>query len=151
MNATPTFKSLFDSSRGSLSYKVEGLIIDFTEQLCARLEGLGLSKVDLAERMHTSPAYVSKLFSGGTNFTLESMAKLTEALDADVRIDVVPKVSIEDWIEVMEKSGPSEKVKILSLWSRHQSEKVDEGKSLVDFRRWELEFQTDNFQLDKVA
>lgn len=56
-----------------------------------RLDELGLSQKDLAERMACSPQYVSKLLRGSENLTLDTISKLEECLDIDlVRTALTP-------------------------------------------------------------
>ena len=49
-----------------------------------RLKEIGLSQKELAERMHCSPQYISKLLKGSENLTLETISKLEECLDLDI-------------------------------------------------------------------
>ena len=49
-----------------------------------RLDQIGLSQKELAERMHCSPQYISKLLKGSENLTLETISKLEESLDLDL-------------------------------------------------------------------
>lgn len=49
-----------------------------------RLDELGLSQKELAEKMGCSPQYVSKLVKGSENLTLETISKLEECLDLDL-------------------------------------------------------------------
>ena len=49
-----------------------------------RLDQIGLSQKELAERMHCSPQYISKLLKGSENLTLETISKLEECLDLDL-------------------------------------------------------------------
>lgn len=49
-----------------------------------RLERLGLSQKELAERMNCSPQYISKLLKGTENLTLETISKLEECLSMDL-------------------------------------------------------------------
>ena len=49
-----------------------------------RLKESGLSQKELAERMHCSPQYISKLLKGSENLTLETISKLEECLDLDI-------------------------------------------------------------------
>jgi transcriptional regulator with XRE-family HTH domain len=119
MNKSPTFKGLFDSVRNTIPYKVEGLIIELTEQIAARLKVLGLSRSAFAERLGTSPAYASKLLSGGTNFTLESLVKVAEALNSEVRVEMVSKDSLASWIPALEKSMPPRRAECM-IWAHWQ-------------------------------
>ena len=49
-----------------------------------RLEELGMSQKELAQKMNCSPQYISKLLKGSENLTLETISKLEEFLDLDL-------------------------------------------------------------------
>lgn len=49
-----------------------------------RLEELGMSQKQLAQKMNCSPQYISKLLKGSENLTLETISKLEEFLDLDL-------------------------------------------------------------------
>ena len=56
-----------------------------------RLDELGLTQKELAERMACSPQYVSKLLRGSENLTLDTISKLEECLGIDlIRIALSP-------------------------------------------------------------
>lgn len=50
----------------------------------SRLKELGLSQKDLAQKMDSSPQYISKLLRGNENLTLETIAKLEDCLEMDL-------------------------------------------------------------------
>lgn len=55
---------------------------------------LGIKRADLARKIETSPAYVSKVLNGtGGNFTLETMAKWARAIGAVVQVRLVKEGS----------------------------------------------------------
>lgn len=60
------------------------LSLAFTEDLIHRMDALGMTRAQLARAIDKSPAYVSKILNGDTNFTLETMAALAEAVDGTV-------------------------------------------------------------------
>ena len=61
---------------------------EFAENLSRLMEQRGVSKAVLARRLDSSPSYVSKVLRGNTNFTIESMIRLTRALDGKLSIHV---------------------------------------------------------------
>jgi transcriptional regulator with XRE-family HTH domain len=134
MNAKITFKQLFDSARDTLPYKIEGLILDVTEQVASLLHTCGMSRSKLAEKLNTSPAYVTKFLSGGTNFTLASMAKVADAFDCDISVKIIPRTSFADWILVLEKNlaAGSQQVAIQEQWRRlHKPSQTEETNRLI--------------------
>lgn len=71
------------------SYWVEQLKLDFSILLERRRKNAGLSYADLAKKIDTSPAYISKIFRGDANFTIESMVKLSRATGGKVDLRII--------------------------------------------------------------
>src|SRR5205085_11124542 len=53
-----------------------------------RLKTLGLTEMDLANRLRSSPAYVTKLLNGRNNFTLRTMVRVARLLKSEVNIEL---------------------------------------------------------------
>ena len=115
MKSPTTYNELFNSVRDTIPYKVENELVQFTEQVTDLLAVLKLSRSEFAKRLNASPSYVTKLLSGGTNCTLESMVKVAVALGAELKIQITPKDSPGNWIEKMEKVGQSERAQ--GMWA----------------------------------
>ena len=54
------------------------------------LERRGLSRREFAERLGTSKAYVTRIFKGNGNFTINTMTRLVHALGGTIDIHVTP-------------------------------------------------------------
>jgi transcriptional regulator with XRE-family HTH domain len=65
---------------------VELARIDFEEDLYRLMEEQELSQADLAKAVGVSPAFISKVLHGSTNYTLKTMAKLGRALGASLHV-----------------------------------------------------------------
>ena len=87
-----SFGVIFAQPRRSHSYWENRAALDFTEAVYQRMTTLGLTKSQLAERLGTSPAYVTKILGGEANFTLKTMVRLARALEAGVAVHLVPGV-----------------------------------------------------------
>lgn len=72
-------------------YWAEGLKLEFAEQVGRLLEERKMTRAELARRLGTSPAYVTKILHWTANLTLESMAKIALALDARVTLELAPR------------------------------------------------------------
>ena len=72
-------------------YWAEGLKLDFAEEVGRLMEERNMSRADLARKLGTSPAYVTRILRWTANLTLESMAKIALALDARVSLGIVAK------------------------------------------------------------
>lgn len=94
-----SFRALFERAEESLSYHVEGAIIDFTEELCRVMDAKGVSRAELARRIETSPAYVTKILRGRSNFTLASIVRVAHALGHEIHIHMAPKGAMTRWID----------------------------------------------------
>ncbi len=85
---------MFEEAEQSVDYWAEGSIVEFTEALWARMEEEKVSRAELARRLGTSKAYVTKVLGGNANFTLYSLAKLALALGGKVRVSIEPIVPV---------------------------------------------------------
>ena len=84
------FQKMVAEAEATPEFWAEGAILEFTEALWARMEEEGVSRAELARRLGTSKAYVTKVLGGNANFTLYSMAKLALAVGGKVRIGIEP-------------------------------------------------------------
>lgn len=97
--------------------------LSFAVYIDRRMKELGISRSELAEKIGSSPAYISKVLRGDKNLTIESMAKLAWHVDAKLHIyisrkdcdwkiiDVIaspsnkPIVGAEDWASVANEAA----------------------------------------------
>lgn len=95
------FKSFLKDAKNRDSYWVEKAILEFTSELHKLMQENGITKKEMARVIGTSPAYITKIFSGNANFTIESMVKLTRALDGRLSIHVSHKDSKVIWRDII--------------------------------------------------
>lgn len=74
---------------GSVEYWTQAAMRRFVLDINARMAVQGLSRAELAKKLGTSPAYVTKAMRGDVNFTLETMTRLALAVGGKLRIEVV--------------------------------------------------------------
>jgi transcriptional regulator with XRE-family HTH domain len=79
------------SAQETDEYWAEALKLEFALALDKNRRAAGLSGVELAKRLKTSPAYISKILGGESNLTIETMVKLARAVDGHIRIEIVGK------------------------------------------------------------
>ncbi len=89
------FQEMVAEAQATPEFWAEGAILEFTEALWARMEQEGISRAELARRLGTSKAYVTKVLGGNANFTLHSLAKLALAVGGKVRVSIEPIVPVE--------------------------------------------------------
>ena len=80
-----------DRFRGTLDYELANAEMDFTDTLETLMQRRGVNNSELARRIETSPAYITKILRGSTNFTLETMVKLVRALDGELHVRACAK------------------------------------------------------------
>lgn len=71
------------------AYWMESAKLDFAMKLEKQMKLAGLSYANLAKKIGTSAAYISKTFRGDTNMTIETMVKLSRATGARLNIEIV--------------------------------------------------------------
>jgi transcriptional regulator with XRE-family HTH domain len=69
------FRQDVEWARQHPEYWSEKFKLDVATQVAAQLDRLGISQAELARRMGTSPAFVTKILRGYHNWTLETLAK----------------------------------------------------------------------------
>src|SRR5436305_6534045 len=88
-----SFPELFEQAEQHDDYWVAGTILEFTEGVVREMKRQGVTRTELAKRLGATPAYVTKILRGKANFTLETMVRLARALDAELRVQLVPGTS----------------------------------------------------------
>lgn len=84
------------------SYWIESTKHDFAFALEKSRIASGMTYADLARKLGTSPAYVSKIFRGDVNLTIESMVRLARAAGGSLNIHVAAKpVKATAWAGVV--------------------------------------------------
>ncbi len=82
-----------DNNVDSLTYKY---ILDFSENILEILDKKGIKNKNkyLAKKLKCSPANISKLFNGRSNFTIRKLVELSSAVDYDLSISLRPKLAV---------------------------------------------------------
>jgi transcriptional regulator with XRE-family HTH domain len=81
-------KTKIDKYSKNADYLLERQILEITEKISIRIQELGWSKKDFAEKMGVSQALVTKLLNGTNNFTLKTLVKISQLLDFELNIDM---------------------------------------------------------------
>lgn len=82
-------KDFVDKARSTDAYWVEAAKLRFAVGLDHQRIKAGLTYKDVATKLGTSAAYISKIFRGDSNVTIESMVKLARATGARLEVHVV--------------------------------------------------------------
>lgn len=103
MKISGTLNGFVEKARLSDSYWVERAKLNFALALERQRKAAGLTYKAVAEKLGTSAAYVTKVFRGDTNMTIETMVKLARATggELDVRILDFQAASISKDVELL--------------------------------------------------
>ena len=101
-NQVKSFAELANLARQQTAYHVQGPILEFTEEVVLKMREQDVSKADLAKKLNTSAAYISKMLGGNNNFTLETMVKVAQALECDLRVHLQSQGTISQWFDLLD-------------------------------------------------
>ena len=73
---------------GTPEFDFDLLTIEIGEAIGARMDELGISRAELAQRMGVSRARVTQVLSGADNLTLRTLVAVANALDAQLAVRV---------------------------------------------------------------
>lgn len=76
--------------KGTPEFEFDLLAISVGEAILARMEALGLTRTELAERMGVSRARVTQVLAGADNLTLKTLVAVANALDSAVAVKLEP-------------------------------------------------------------
>lgn len=94
-----SFAELLTEARRSPAYHREKIVQRFLRTAERTMDAHGISRADLARRMEVKPPYVTRLFGGGTNLSLDTVAKIAAALDMEVHLHLAPVGQDTRWVE----------------------------------------------------
>ena len=85
------FEKMLDTVKDSFEFRLETIILDITEQISKRMNERQINRTQLAKALDVSPAAVTKILNGNSNFTLKTLLSLGDVLDLDLSINFRPK------------------------------------------------------------
>jgi len=85
-----SFAALFDKARDNFEYHMEGYRYDISEQIFQAFEKSGITRADFAKKMNVSKGRISQILGGTSNYTLESLIRISEILDYDLKLFIRP-------------------------------------------------------------
>jgi antitoxin component HigA of HigAB toxin-antitoxin module len=93
------FRRFVQEAESSVDYWADGPITEFIEDVWRLMEEQKVSRAELARRLGSSRAYVTKLLGGNANFTLQTMVKVAMAFGAQVHVHVAGRDTLTRWID----------------------------------------------------
>lgn len=93
----PSFRQLLAATKETPEYKAQRKGVEFLAEIHALMQKKNVSKAQLAQKLCCSGAYITKLFTGSNNLTLETMEKLVKALDANYSFKICDRHQNVQW------------------------------------------------------
>ncbi|MDD2902869.1 MAG: helix-turn-helix transcriptional regulator [Syntrophales bacterium] len=93
-----SFAKLVKQAKKREAYWLADAVYTFTEELHNLAENANISRSELARRLGVSPAYITKLFRGNANFTIETMVRLARAVGARLHLHIAPEEKEVCWL-----------------------------------------------------
>ena len=84
MNSTKNLTEFLKEYKNDPEFLAEEIILDIMEKVSTIMERKKITKAELAKKLDTSKAYITKLLSGNPNITILTLAKLTIALEENI-------------------------------------------------------------------
>ncbi|MFY9821639.1 MAG: helix-turn-helix transcriptional regulator [Thermoanaerobaculia bacterium] len=115
MENLKNYRQMLEEAEASVDYWLAGPVTDFTEDLCRLMKENDVTRAELARRIGSSRAYITKLLRGNANFTLTTMVKLAMAVGGAIHIHVSDQRAVTRWHDEVRgrkpKAGDSPKVR----------------------------------------
>jgi plasmid maintenance system antidote protein VapI len=122
------FSMMLKDAKSKVAYWVEAAKLDFALELTRHMKEKSVSNAELASRLETSPAYITKLLRGDGNLTIETMVKATRAIDCDFHIHISHRNATVKWLDVIsnDKANPE-----ASRWVQNAKVKHHDSVSIA--------------------
>ena len=104
MRLSKVIQKFVEKAKESDGYWVERTKLDFSLGLEKQRRVARMSYADIARKIGSSAAYVTKVFRGDANMTIESMVKLARATGGQLHIQIVDEqASTRRWDQFSQK------------------------------------------------
>jgi transcriptional regulator with XRE-family HTH domain len=123
------YRKLFEEAETHPDYWMGIPVLEFTDDLCRIMKEKKVSRAELARRIGSSRAYITKLLGGGANFTLLTMVKLAMALDGAVHIHIADKQAISKWRDKLPRKAAKKPTKKVAKPPRHPADEAEEPEA----------------------
>jgi len=100
------YRQFLERVESSPGYWHEVAVAELTQDLCRLMEEKQVSRAELARRMGTSRAYITKLLGGNANFTLATMVKLAMAFDGALHVHIADQRAVTRWQDELPGEPP---------------------------------------------
>jgi len=99
----------------------ESAKLDFAVAMERMMGKSNLTKSDLARRIGSSPAYITKVLRGDSNLTIHTMVKLARAAEGSLHLHISPRNHAVRWFEKIDggKTTAQQSAKAAIAWQHY--------------------------------
>lgn len=102
MKLSKSLQAFAEDAQADDAYWVEEAKMDFSTALEKQRRRAGLTYAAIAKRIGSSAAYITKVFRGESNLTIESMVKLARSTGGRVQIQIIDEAAdTKLWVSTM--------------------------------------------------
>ncbi len=99
MSFSKALQRFSELAKGKDAYWIEQAKLDFSMALESQRRAAGMTYSAIAKKIGTSAAYITKVFRGDANLTIESMVKLARSTGGRVNIQIVDEhTDAQRWV-----------------------------------------------------
>ena len=96
-----SFAALYAKLEPTPDYQASAMAVQFLADVHARMQALGMTQAELARKLNVSPAYITKLFRGSANLSVETMTKFSAAVGCKIHLHLANSVHQVRWFDVV--------------------------------------------------
>jgi len=121
------YRKYFEEAKKNDSYWINLITLKFATSLWGAMQKKNIKSSELARLIGKSPAYITKVLRGDTNYTIETLYKLSNAVGCKIEINIVDEESKQN--EKWETNGQHSLVTLIN----HKSNKFTESANNNDW------------------
>lgn len=84
-------------TQADIEFKIEVCKLTIVEELLQFMKRAGIKRTELAERLNVPPSRITKMLSGESNLTIDTLVRAGHAVGADLAQTFVPKDQKGHW------------------------------------------------------
>lgn len=92
--STKSFAALMPRLAATPEGQAAHVAVAFLVQVHGRMQAQGMSNAELARRMGTSSAYITRLFRGNANLSVQTMVKLAQTVGGSLRVELAEQANV---------------------------------------------------------
>jgi len=115
-----TLSDYLNTAKQEDTYWIEDAKIGFAVEIERHMERCQINKRQLADRLGTSPAYITKVLRGDANLTIESLVKLSRAVEGTLHIHVAHRTADVRWLDFITTQPEPVAATDAEIWAKQK-------------------------------